>query len=508
MKLPTRYEMNARPISTARVQPSLKFVTTYSLIYSHILIINIFVISHFFSINCQKEAHIIENFHQHDWSLEPRHRAAQLHYSHNNNNNNIQLIKSLSNIERSHKHNLDNSIHKMLPNGPPPFRPSTLLLGLSTTSILDKLKRTRIFKKIYKSKVYYLFLDVLQQLIVLVDKIAKKKIDLTDANMAAIHAVINKFALKGGHKLKLKWPLVMLNPHFIKEILSNPTYLVMLFHAIEVAYMSMPVNFWLKPLVKLVKQPSYEKEEEIWWRRKRIYDTLNGHGASELQPNLKTIHFKNRGQHTPVAFPRIVNRIRQLTGRPAPDSHHYKYPDDNIYPSDINLYTDQSAIIHYPVEHLSHNLVHPPDGGKYNNEVDMNDAFLAKQIPQPGHASQQSPTVPTNDWTPAIESNINLQKEPSEIQTDPLIGALSIDQDHWLSRLPTQDQLMSQSEFDSLDAHERDLVLREAQKRIEESRLTNELIKQQNDIIESFVHRQDDLMVRPDFINNDRTSYW
>lgn len=214
----------------------------------------------------------------------------------------------------------------ILPSGPPPFRPSSIILGLNSMGLLKKLKKTKIFKRMYKSKVYYLFLDTLQQLAVLAEKVSKKKLDIAEANMATIQAVTNKLVSKGGQNLKLKWPLVMLNPQFLRELLSSPTFLVMLFHAIEVAYMSTPINFWLKPLVKLVKQPSPKEEEQIWWRRKRLYDTLNGHGASELQPNLRSIHFKQPGEPTPVAFPHLVQMFRDLTGRPAPNPDHYKYP--------------------------------------------------------------------------------------------------------------------------------------------------------------------------------------
>lgn len=459
---------------------------------------------------------------------------------------NMQLVKQLQSIHHEHQRNTnhrrynDQSISKILPSGPPPFRPSSLMLGLGTSGALDKLKRTKMFKRMYKSKVYYLFLDVLQQLNILVDKMAKKKIDVTGAHMAAIQATVSQLALKGGHSLKLKWPLVMLNPHFIKEILSSPTFLVMLFHAIEVAYTSLPAHFWLKPLVKLVKQPSPEKEEKIWWRRKRFYDTLNGHGSSELEPNLKTIHFKNPGSPTPVAFPTLTSIIRHLAGKPPPNPRHYKYPVNNVIvqpdfatPHDGFELMENNLIEAHPTNYDLMNLGTTTSSGDdsavnhHANEMYMTTAqeesFLANQSPHSsgGHhnhhyveetkdhdvvSASESKTTNQQTRRPPAEvhqsMNVDYRSKSGNGQSDRIV----VEQEGWLTQVPSKDELMSQQEFDSLDAHERELVLREARDRFEESRLTNELIKQQNDFVDSFVNRRDDLIARPVAINGNKQS--
>lgn len=382
----------------------------------------------------------------------------------------------------------------MLPNGPPPYRPSMLLLDLHAKGALDKVKRSELFKKVYKSKVYYLYLDVLQQLALVVSRLAQKKFNLGQAKLGAVQVVINKLTSKGGQLMKLKWPLIMMNPYFLRELISTPTFLIMLFHAIEVAYMSMPhKSLLLKPLVKLVEQPGPDKEEKIWWGRKRIYDTLNGFDASELQPNLKTVHFRNPGKPTPIAIPTLVALVRKVAKLPTPN------------PSSFQQFPSGSPTL----QHHSQ-LYLPGEAQSYSDTEDSNSLF-ENQAPIRWGVGSQS-LVPTStlvenetqDWN-QIKSAASLMQEagfdrpyqmeetklraPHSTAMDYFTASSTIpNQEDWLSHMPSAEQLMSQSEFNSLDPKDRELVLREARDRFEESKWTNELIKQHSDFIESFTN--------------------
>lgn len=394
------------------------------------------------------------------------------------------------------------SIRHYLPSGPPPIRPSMLMLGLtSTTGVLDKLKRTSSFKRIYKSKVYHMFIDVLQKLTLLVDRLARKKVDFTNANLEALKAVFSKLTWKGGNVMKLKWPMAMLNPQFLKEVLSTPTFLVMLFHAVEVAYLSMPTHSWLKPFVKLVTQPSPEKEEQIWWRRKRLYDTLNGRGSSELQPNMKTIHFRRPGLPTPIAFPSLVNLVRQLAKKPPPIVAHYQQPVDHGPPPLPNEYHNMVNLpTMYSIE--STNNVYKTD---HHMNTAQQEAFLSNQIKaqnivrMPGGAPPKlalhEGAIPELQFQMLDDNSFGGKRLASVAATDvrpyelTASNVIPMNPEDWLTHMPSQDQLMSQTEFDSLDEHERELVIKEAQNRFEESKLTNDLIKQHSDYIDSITDR-------------------
>ena len=418
------------------------------------------------------------------------------------------LYQPAHNHHRHRRRHRDASVSKLLPSGPPPFRPTTLMLQLGSLGALDKLKRTRIFKRVYKSKSYYLFLDVLRQLTGLVDEISRKKIDIAEAKVAAVQAVVSRLATKTGQGLKLNWPLVMLNPHFLRETLSNPTFLVMLFHAIEVAYMSMPINFWLRPLVRLVKQPSPEREESIWRRRKRFYETVNGHGSSELQPNMKSVHFRDPGVPPPVALPRLAKLVRQITGRQAPVPTHYHYPSESESESESG--PSNSIDQHVPTTDGQVAEQEPPyelvmkqlgEQQSFNGHQFMTsaqeEAFLTNQKQQQVDAAAGQASGSTSAGDIAY-SDSSPGGEPTISPPDPLTSAMSTfeAEGQWLSDLvPSRAQLMSQSEFDSLDARERALVLSEARKRLEESRLTSELISKQKDYVESLRNRRDGLEV-------------
>lgn len=383
------------------------------------------------------------------------------------------------------------SLRQYLPSGPPPFKPPMVAFHEASRKTYEQLKQTLIFKRMYKPKVYYLFLDTLRHLKLLAETLSRKKLAIAGAKHEALQKVLNKIAWAGSNALKLKWPLVMLNPKFLKEILSNPTFLVMLFHAVEVAYMSMPMNFWLKPLMKMIAQRSPEKEEEIWWRRKMIYDTLNGHGASELQPNLKKAHFRNPGEPSPIAIPTIVHMFRNLMDRPSPDPTYHKHvstgpseqASDNVVLSPHGNYLDE-------LDHPSSNK----DPQQMTNAQE--EAFLANQIgmnrknKDPENAATTLVENESSDWPlEMMESSVVSQSiNPESSQNHQLAIAPTIQED-WLSQQPSEDQLMSQHEFDSLDPKEKDMVLREARQRFEESKWANELIKEHNDFINAFTHQ-------------------
>lgn len=373
------------------------------------------------------------------------------------------------------------SQHQLLPNGPPPFRPLLLPSSKNSMAALEKLKRILAFKRMFKPKVYYLFLDTLRQLTLLAENLSRKNLAIANSKYAALQTIFNKLAAKGRHTFKLKWPLVLMNPQFLKELLSNPTFLIMLFHGVEVAYMSVPMNFWLKPLMKLIAQPSTEKEEKIWWRRKRLYDVLNGHGTSELQPNLKAAHFRHPGEPAKIAIPTLVHIYRKLTDRPAPNpSYHTHLPPDSAkHPID--------NIISYP---YLENSDHSKDS--YMNAA-QEEAFLSHQVDaQQSHKDSETAATTlveneTSDWPlEMMESSEVGHSVGAEPYLNHQLTITPTNQEDWLSHPPSEDQLMSQHEFDSLDPKERDMVLSEARKRYEESTWANELIKQHNDFIDSF----------------------
>lgn len=407
------------------------------------------------------------------------------------------------------------TMRKLLPNGPPPFIPPALFLPHTTLAkALHVLKQTKAFKSMYKSKVYYLFLDLLRQLALLADGISKKKIVMTQANLALIESVVSKLAMKGGQLLKLKWPMVLLNPHFLKGILADPTFLVTLFHSLEVAYMAMPLKaFWLKPMLKLVRQPSPEKEEQTWWRRKSFYDTLNGHGSSELQPNLKTVHFRNPGSPAKFAFPHLVKVIHTVAKKPPPNPTH-NVAIDGPYALLQNEYPNQHDYMNENAFSFADKIVFNAEQDGHPTKDIQNDhymtpaqeeAFLNNQIGHNGKANYKKlkNTVPT----PSTQFELTQQPEAgvSDLNYD---GGQSsqmheqvgnnavlpvVSQDDWLTHPPKPEQLMSQDEFNSLDDRDKDLILSEARQRFEESRLTNELIKQHDDLIASFANRKDDI---------------
>lgn len=400
------------------------------------------------------------------------------------------LIQSVNNLPTGGRH-VANLNRQYLPNGPPPFKPSALMLGLVSRGAMEKLKRTSTFKRMYKSKAYYLFLDILRQLNLVAESISKKKMDLAQVQLDAIQTIINKLNPKSKHNPKLKWPLVMLNPQFVRELISSPTFLVMLFHAVEVGYMSMPGNFFLKPLVKLIAQPDPEKEEKIWWRRKRLYDTLNGHGSSELQPNLRTIHFRNPGEPTPIAIPTVVNIFRKLTNRPSPNpatfKQHFIYPSGSI-PRPVSTILD-----------LSGNSI--SDNDLYMNNM-QEDAFLANQL-KPRHPLDHKQSQ-------GEESNENSQFQlargttwsQSIIKPEYFEQIASANQEDWLTHRPRPEQLLSKQEFDSLDPQDKERMMREIRDRFEESKWTNELIKQHSEFIETFSNSPDTMVFEPETQNS------
>jgi hypothetical protein len=521
--------------------------------------------------------------------------------------NRMKLVQKNLNRLQQHKSNSAAAnangklpVGHILPSGPPPFRPPSLLLSLNSWGALEKLKRTKIFKRMYKSRAYYLFLDVIQQLVIMLDNIAKKKIDLTDSNVATIQAVVHKLAFKGGQKLKLKWPLVMLNPHFIKELLGTPTMLVMLFHAIEVAYMSLPTAFWLKPLVKLVKQPSPEKEDEVWWRRKRLYDIVNGPGSSELQPNLKAIHFKRppaepsagiadllhhfassdspTGHHhysssspppgrqsaakhydrpglpTPLLAPDSVHQLMTLTSQQQPadqmgymDQHgpgvatHPEPPNEPgplvgqeqpMGPS-AATYNDNGAIYaptgQGDVSSVAEQMSQPDYGPKSQRQPDgymssaQEESFLANQLshrrPTIGGtaahgdnsmaaASQADLMTPSaKDWLygssvgqvplprPVARPTYSDNLEHVGVDRPAGLPISMPDIRYWQPGTTDgavgPDQLMSQKDFQMLEPHERELVLRETRDSLAEAHLADELIKQQSEFVNSIIQRHD-----------------
>lgn len=392
-----------------------------------------------------------------------------------------------------------NSNRHYLPNGPPPFRPSTAMILAASSGALEKLKSSSAFKRMHKSKAYYLLLDLLRQLTLISDSISKKKMNLAQIQVEAVQALINKLASKAGSALKLKWPLVMLNPHFVRELLSNPTYLVMLFHAVEVAAMSMPSNILLKRLVKFIAQPSPEKEEKIWWQRKRLYDTLNGYGASELQPNLRAIHFRNPGEPTPFAIPTIVDVFRRLTNRPPPNPAQYK--QQFTYPPSSSIIPHQAA--NSDLEISSNHL---DSSDAYMTQA-QEEAFLANQMRttnqpfKPQHQIESSPALEDNMhvWH-AQQPDDNMLSQLNH-RPDYLNQLASGNQEEWLNHVPHQEQLMSKEDFESLDPQERERMLKEVRDRFEESKWTNELIRQHSEFVNAFANSPDGLDLRSDLQN-------
>jgi len=372
-----------------------------------------------------------------------------------------------------------------LPNGPPPFRPTTWMLGMVSNGALEKLQRSKALKQIYKVKISHLFSDLLRQLWSFAEKFRRHKNKIAGTKMEAMQIALNKLVHHDGQAFKFKWPLVMLNPNFVKEILSNPTFLVMLFHAVEVAYMSMPMNLWLKPLMRLVKQPSPEKEEQVWWRRKRFYDTLNGRGSSELQPNLKTVHFRNPGRPTPVAIPNLVNMIRHLAGKPGPTLAYYHQPK-------YSPFQDSHLLKDYPTQDSRAPSIENSHPIYLQTIAQTTLDRLRAQTYSHKHHAGSSPTI-VNNWQLQIPDDALIGQQ---VQFNPLLTGhhptqATANEEEWFMHPPSSDQIMSNEEFEMLEPRERESVLKEAKERLEESRWTNELIKQHSDYVESLKNQHD-----------------
>lgn len=336
-------------------------------------------------------------------------------------------------------------IQHLLPNGPPPFRPTMLMLSLSNHNLmlLDKFKKTLLFKKYYKSKIYNLFLQILQQLSSLLKKMAKEKVLAHKLKVITVHAVLSKLIhSKKNQFTQLKWPLVVLNPAFLRQMLSTPTFLVMLFHAIEVAYTSLPIkHFWLRPLVKMVAQRSPAEEERIWWYRKRFYDSINGLGSSEMEPNLRATHFHTRGKPALIAVPSIGKLMKHFEshniGVDYAFGQQFKQPQAFSYHQTSKEHADESIL-----------------------SSAQEESFLANQLKHYNRHQQMD------------HSNQAQQQQ-------------------WTGQMPSADQLMSQEEFEMMDPQDREYILHEARRRFEESKWTNEIIKQQSDMIDSLAQHNE-----------------
>lgn len=360
--------------------------------------------------------------------------------------------------------------NQILPNGPPPFRPPNFLLDLNSNGLLKQLKATQTFKKIYKSNVYYFFLDVLRQLGLLGQQIAHAKMHLMKAKMVAVQAIVNKLISKSGQALKLKWPLIMLNPKFVRQLIRDPAFLVMLFHTIESAYISMPKqNFWLKPLVRLVDQPSLEKEERVWWRRKRQYDLMNGPNSSELQPNLKSKYFKTLkqlDQARPVSknqvIPAFIGAVRKLAGREQPDPSYYQYPSQAKLQSHNSGWSHQQDEIIEPIRVYRHSSQTP------QIEPPMEDVESSQD---------ESGIIPEQKIVTYADSKPSMQVWEA--------SNLLLSGQHF-----SPNDILTQAEFDNFDQRQKESVLKEARLTLEDSRLAEELIKQQSDLIDSLSHKQ------------------
>jgi len=345
----------------------------------------------------------------------------------------------------------------MLPSGPPPFKPTAFSLKLHSLGILAKLREAKLFRKIQQSKVYYLFLDTIQQMAILAEKLARKKEKFDYKQMIAIQAVTNKLASKKGELMKLQWPLVMLNPQFMREIMSNPTFLVMIFHAIEVAYMSIPIKFWLKPLVKLVKQRHPEKEEQIWWNRKRLYETLNGLGSSELQPNLKTKDFRHPGKPAVVAFPRLARTFRKLLGRPDPNPTYYSYAAMSN-PTESNTFqTHHQVEATSPQQSWQQEILDLPHG----EDVHQEDNII--------YDGQDS-----NDNHPSLHSS-NYFENPAQEETQEIYEKESSSIE--------KPQLMTLDELNSLEPMQKELVLSETRRSLIDMHLAENNLNKQREFI-------------------------
>lgn len=430
------------------------------------------------------------------------------------NNNDHQLLSSQ--VQAGKAAIVESSTREhLLPNGAPPYRPSMLIMGSSTSRALDLLKGTSLFRGMFKSKAYYLFLDVLRQLSLIVDRISRKKMDLSVNKLESVQSIVNKLALKGGHSpFKLQWPLVLLQPNFLRQLISSPAFLVMLFNAVENAYVSMPEKLWLKSLMKLVRQPSPEKEEQIWWRRKRLYDTLNGHGSSELEPNLKAVHFRVPGEPAPVAFPKLVGIARKISKKPGPNPNHYKYSKSAAF-AGIDHYDfvePQQSYVESAHEQLMQLAQPPQDSSSAGPTMSFGGGGVAHQVNNAqhyadynllAHQQQQQQQQLEASEPPAKSSTLVDEDDWSSQQTLTRGNSLPVDDqngkvgvkfdyrgDWWAQPLPSADQLMSQHEFDSLDSQDRDIVMREARKRFEESKWANELISQYSQYVESLVSGQ------------------
>lgn len=407
-----------------------------------------------------------------------------------------------------------------LPKGPPPLGPSKLLLGLNEarrthmkkikgfSSIIDNrhLNRFASITKKKKDQLEYILLDSMKQLTLLSQSMKQHlhpinlKLVKADEIKLALEAFLlnlsskmsnfNKGARlnfkKHNHNQSAQWPLILLsNPRFLTNLMSDPNFLVSLFNTIETAYVSMPrKNLWLKPLLKIVSQRAPEKEERIWWRRKQHYDLMNGPNASELEPNLqskgfRTVH-KAQGHSlilkpAKLAIPATVALLRKLTQKRPPDPSYYKYPKSiassnhihSFQPSieHANMLIDTSKhpiAVSSPIWATSH--VVDEHGGHKQSQYYQN--WDHSNLPPEGQAS--------NELQQPIDSSAHDQQA----------------QQHGDQLLLASSPLMSESELANLDPHELELIYEQAKRHFEESSFTDKLIKEHTDFIESITKRE------------------
>lgn len=400
-----------------------------------------------------------ESFHHYPWDGQPSSRGYLNGARLGAETNSLGLNRSpLDQAGVANRQRQSTRRFQVLPNGPPPLIPSPVALKLG--SLILRPYKPQVAS--LSQSAYRAYHDSVRQLKLLIDAAASQRVRTLGAKIMSQHLAATGLLSKWKRLFKLNWPLVMLNPNFVKELLSNPTFLVMLFHTIELAHASSAKAFWLKPLVRLVAQPSHEKEEQIWWRRKRLYDTLNGHGSSELQPNLKTKHFQHPGRPASIAIPRLAGLVRLISNKEAPNPNSYHQP------------------LSVP---LNSKEVPMMAATSMDDLRDHNQGFLPKLKANTLVELEKGHTLVEDTY-----ANSGWQSRPGALMQQ---VAPMAQQDDWLSLLPSKDQLMSAQEFEALEPREREQVIRQARLEIEESRWINDLIKQHQDFVDSLAKRSD-----------------
>lgn len=338
-------------------------------------------------------------------------------------------------------------------------------------------------------KLFHLLEECKQKFASIVNSLAVKKTQVGADTMQSFHYSLNRLMIEMSDKFRFKFPL--LDKRFIHSLFSDPALLVMLWNAAEIAHMSLPIGKLLfKPIVKLAAQPNFEKEEKIWWRRKRIFDVLNGFGSSEFEPNLRSADFRlpkyNHAQATQYSFPWLGQILRNLgIKHPFVSAVHYPRPgfkQQLQQQTGINLLASDSNQSHALADNDSHTSIPQPHLIPMQHDDNVDGTYIQSNYIDDLKSSSDEQINYSTEVPIATESNNFEMTNGSETNEQTFDSHLHSHQEFE----PTIDSNnLDAKDFEKLDGKEKEFVVSEFRKHLNEFEQTNKLIDQQRQLVES-----------------------